>query len=71
MTNSGDQLSIFSRIGDQEGAISDPEIADQSSTGGGGGGKLPYSPIKGRGVCLTFQGLKFVDWYCLGCYNIK
>ena len=30
---------------------------------------LPYKK-DGSAPC-TFQGLKFVDWYRLGCYNIK
>ena len=35
----------------------------------GGGAGLPY---KNEGsTCRTFQGLKFVDWYRLGWYNIS
>ena len=35
----------------------------------GEGGELPYK--NDGGAHRIFQGLKFVDWYRLGCYNIK
>ena len=39
------------------------------ATNSWGGGGLPYKKDGGAG--RTFQGFTFVDWYRLGCFNIK
>ena len=47
--------------------------------GVGEGNLVPRSEIRGRvvpyttngGARRTFQGFKFVDWYRLGCWNLK
>ena len=45
-------------------------MAGGGGGGGGGGGEgLQYK--NGGGARRTFQGSKFVDWYLLGCYNLK